>query len=461
MTLLERVTGVDPDRVALICGAKRLTFGRLVSEARVLGPHLALRRIILNLADPVDAIRTLVSLDGQAQAVVLTSPGLDAAVLADFVVPAAIDTLLSPRAELAGLGPVLVLDPATLSVGGAAAGRTDWIMTTSGTTGRPKLVRHSLASLTRSSRTDQARGAGQVWGLLFDFTRFAGLQVVLQSLLSGATLVVPRGELTLEEKLAELAQEGCTHLSATPTLWRKILMTAGHEALALKQVTLGGEIADDAVLEMLARRYPKARISHIFASTEAGVGFSVTDRRAGFPATYLTDPPSGIALRIEDNHLHVRNTEVGSAYLGSTDLVARDGWVNTGDVVALEGDRIMFKGRGSGVINVGGDKVHPEEVERALLSHPGVRLVRVYAKANPIMGALVAADIVASDGAEAAAGGAGALREAIKLHAAERLARHMVPAFLRLVADFETNAAGKLVRSGQLPGQYPAAKERS
>ncbi len=446
MTLHASVASVEGGRTALVSGGVRLDFGDLTAQAAQIAPKFAGRRVLLNLSDPVAALRALAAMDGQAAAVVLSSPALDAQTLLDFIVPGNIDTILTDRADLAAAGVTVVSDPAELHDAEGLPASTDWVMTTSGTTGAPKLVRHSLGSLTRSTRTDQTRGAGQVWGLLFDYTRFAGLQVVLQSLLSGATLVVPPANLPLEGKLADLADEGCTHLSATPTLWRKILMTAGHEALALRQITLGGEIADDAVIGMLTRRYQDARVTHIFASTEAGVGFSVTDRRAGFPASYLTDPPSGIGLRIADGHLHIRNTMVGDSYLGGGARLAQDGWVDTGDAVAMQDDRVMFKGRSSGVINVGGDKVHPEEVERACLSHPAVRLVRVYAKANPIMGALVAADIVAEDGAEAAAGGAGPLREAIKAHAAARLARHMVPAFIRFTAAFETNAAGKLVR---------------
>lgn len=448
MTLLEHLRLIAPARTAVDTGGHRVSFADLVAQAEALQAALsdaAGLRLFINSDDIISVVVTLAALDGRAGALILSSPALDAPMVQVLAGLGRADALLSGRDDLETGIPLCASPDALAGVrpkAGAGDG-TEWVMTTSGTTGRPKLVVHGLDSLTLTTRRDQTRGEGQVWGLLYDFTRFAGLQVVLQSLLSGATLVVPDAALPLDERIAALIAAGATHLSATPTLWRKILMTPGADRMPLAQVTLGGEIADDAVLAGLARQWPKARISHIFASTEAGVGFSVTDGRAGFPAAYLDHPPQGVDLRIEDDHLLIRNARVGTHYLGDDGEVARDGWVNTGDLVRRDSDRILFLGRGSGVINVGGDKVHPEEVEAAILAHPEVRLVRVYAKKNPIMGALVAADIMPEPGLADAAG----LRDRLKAWLPAQLERHKVPAFIRIVDHFDTNAAGKLKRT--------------
>lgn len=441
MTLLERLRAIPSARLALIGQNGGISFGELVAGADVLAPQLKGRRLFLNLTDAVSTIRLLAAADGRASSVVLASPSLDPTTLSELFSMSGSEVVISERVDLDGL-PVLE-DARTLEPAEGGTVETAWIMTTSGTTGRPKLVSHRFDSLTRTTRADIGRAIGQVWGLLYDHTRFAGLQVVLQSLLSGATLIVPRADLPLADRLAKLAQAGCTHLSATPTLWRKIMMTKGHESLRLAQVTLGGEIADDGVLSALSRCWSAARVSHIFASTEAGVGFSVTDRRAGFPVAFLTDPPSGVELKVDEGHLFVRNDLVDAGYVGEEEPLTGDGWIDTGDLVQIEGDRVLFRGRASGVINVGGEKVHPEEVERAAASHPAVLLVRVYAKANPITGALVAADIVPSPDA----GDAASLRADLKSYLGQRLEKHMVPAFIRIVTDFDTNAAGKLQRS--------------
>lgn len=453
MILADRIAAIDPRRVAVSSAAGTVRFGDLARLRRRVGggegrdvPGSGLR-VMVNLRDAAEAIAAIVQLDGHAAALALTSAWAAPEVLEALASAAPFDALISDAAagEAAPSAALpAVTRPADLGRLPAApgpAGSTAWLMTTSGTTGVPKMVQHSLAGLARSARTDPDRGAEQRWGLVYDHSRFAGLQVVLQSLLSGATLIAPPFEAPLEHKIAFLAEAGCTHLSATPTMWRKILMTPQGRDLDLRQITLGGEIADAAILGSLARAFPGARIAHIYASTEAGVGFSVNDCRPGFPARYLAEPPAGIAIRVEAGELEVRNRDVAEHYVGGGALAA-DGWVRTGDRVTQDGDRVHFLGRASGMINVGGDKVHPEVVEAALLSHPMVRAARVYGRASPIVGALVAADVVT--GPEA--GDPAALRALLNAHLSARLARHQRPAIIRFVPSLDVNAAGKIER---------------
>ncbi|MDN5787601.1 class I adenylate-forming enzyme family protein [Pseudorhodobacter sp.] len=450
MSFLDALAHVDPERRAIVTAAQTVRFADLVQAARGLAPALTGRHLVLNHPDLVQAVTLLAAADGQAATVALMSPQHAPQVLAPLMAELAPDLVLSLQGvalAAAGLQSAIAGDFAEIAVllppaPTQTAQDTAWVLTTSGTTSTPKLVQHSLSSLTRTTRSDTARGRGQVWGMVYDYTRFAGLQLVLQSLLSGACLVLPPQDVALDVQLQFLAQHGCTHLSATPTMWRKILMSPQGGSLPLRQITLGGEIADDTILASLARAYPTARLSHIFASTEAGVGFSVTDGKAGFPATYLTDPPAGIGLRIAEGRLWVRNDQVGAAYLDGRGAVSQDGWVDTGDMVEERDARVFFKGRESGVINVGGNKVHPEEVERVLLSHPMVQMARVYGKANPIMGALVMADIVP------VADAPDTIRQEVTAYLRARLEKHMVPASLRLTNGFDVNAAGKITREG-------------
>ena len=113
-------------------------------------------------------------------------------------------------------------------------------------------------------------------------------------------------------------------------------------------------------------------------------------------------------------------------------------------MVVLRGERYHFVGRRGGVINVGGAKVHPEEVEAILNAHSAVRASRVYAKANPVTGALVMADIVLRDAGEVPAG----IERDILAACRARLAPHMVPVRLRFVAELAMTDGGKLARNG-------------
>ena len=450
MTLKEAVSNLPLDRNMV------LSSGRLWTHASVIAPHAKIDslkgiKIAFCVSDVGLALQFLVALDGVAAQILLLSPASSPEENQALALRASCDALMTDVPELAiqdaNLPAFKTLEALVASFKtfeSLTISETRWIMSTSGTSGPPKLVSHSLASLSKSSKINFDLGLAQKWGMVYDYTRFAGMQVLLQSVLSGALLIAPSYDVVLDDKLRILAANGCTHLSATPTFWRKIIMTPTSRQLELKQVTMGGEIADDRILSSVQLKYPAARVVHIFASTEAGVGFSVSDGKAGFPTSFLTAPPANIEVQIMAGTLHVRNPLVKRTYVGAqTELSKANGWVDTGDAVQKRGDRVFFLGRVSGVINVGGDKVHPEEVEQVLLSHPYVVATRVYAKDNPITGAVVAADIVLTTDASA---DAKCIKNIIKNHASAFLKRHQVPAFVKIVTEFDLNAAGKLQR---------------
>ncbi|HIF10507.1 MAG TPA: long-chain fatty acid--CoA ligase, partial [Sneathiellales bacterium] len=426
---------------------RKLRFADLTGSYKAKGGFFAGKSVALCVSDINTALPILCALDGVAKDVALFSVGHKPDVVCSLLDHLSSDVLFADNPEdfTAKLGGVSVYrsveDCPDAPASDAASGlQTRWILTTSGTTGVPKLVSHTLDGLTRTTRIRKSVQAEVVWGLLYDYARFAGLQVVLQSVLSGSRLVCPADEAPLKKRLRFLKDSGCSHLSATPTMWRKIVMTPPGTELQLRQITLGGEIADDTILQALARDYPEARISHIFASTEAGVGFSVTDGKAGFPVEFLENCPSGIEINVRDGQLWVKNTHVADAYIGSNEVVAENSWVDTGDSVEIKDGRVRFLGRASGVINVGGNKVHPETVEAEILKFSGVRLARVYAKSNPFTGALVMADVV-GDWSDPDKG-----KQDLKIFLRASLENYMVPARIKVVDGLGENIAGKLTR---------------
>jgi acyl-CoA synthetase (AMP-forming)/AMP-acid ligase II len=219
-------------------------------------------------------------------------------------------------------------------------------------------------------------------------------------------------------------------------------MTPEARALAPAYVRLSGEIADQPVLEALKARFPGVPIGHAYASTEAGVGFEVTDGLAGFPAAYL-GRPGEVELRVLDGALQLRSARAAAGYLGGHGLADADGFVDTGDMVELRGDRYHFVGRRGGVINVGGLKAHPEEIEAVINSLPAVRMSRVSARRSPITGAIVAAEVVLADpqADEAAA------KADILAACRARLAPFKVPALVRFISSLPLTAGGKLERA--------------
>ncbi len=398
----------------------------------------------------------MVSLGGRAKELLLLPASLDKHVALDILSTARTELLITDQPTSL---PAIAIptyesieaanSDASLGIAcqpGAAVApiETDWLLATSGTTARPKLVKHSFASLTRTTKTSSTQGIERVWGLLYDHARFAGIQVVLQALLSGTKLLVAPQHEPLNKQIDYFARQGCNCLSATPSLWRKILMCPSHKSLPLLQITLGGEAADGAILSALKNTYPTARIAHIYASTEAGVGFSVVDGLPGFPIQYLQCGPAGIQLKISKGRLFIRAPQMHSSYVNSDKMpIDEDGFIDTGDEVIEQKGRVNFLGRSSGVINVGGDKVHPEYVENVLNSHPQVALSRVFAKANPILGNLVCAEVALKTTPLDLA----SLKKEMIAFCRKKLKPYQVPATIKFVETLTVNETGKIQRN--------------
>lgn len=395
------------------------------------------RSVLLAMREQLSTAIALLELDGVARRVVLCTPDLSLDALAEVAAAAAID------AELTDLDPHPVSGP----IERRESGPTEWILLTSGTTGAPKLVAHSLESLA-GTLPRQGSGARTVWSTFYDIRRYGGLQIYLRAVLGGAPLVLSSAGEATTDFLERAAAHGVTHISGTPSHWRRVLMSGAAGLLKPSYVRLSGEVADQVVLDRLRAAYPLARIAHAFASTEAGVAFDVDDGFAGFPAEFIDKPRNGIEMRVEDGTLRIRSQRIASRYLNSSSpgLAREDGYVDTGDLVELEAGRYYFRGRKGGVINVGGLKVYPEEIEGVINTDPRVRMSRVHAKRNPIMGALVVAEVVLEQALET--GETDRIRNDL-LEACRRiLPPHKVPARLSFVPALELTAAGKLVRPG-------------
>lgn len=394
--------------------------------------HDTLRRDPFGLRSRVarDAEVALLTTDAALVAAALVA--LDGWAATVHLVPHdAAEAVLTPSSD------VLREDDVTLGAGTdgdlESVTTTRWVIYTSGTTGTPKPISHSVASL---SRTINPSGMSNdlVWGLLYDPNRMAGLQVLLQCLVMRSPLVAPDNYAPLIQRVERLIESGVNALSATPTLWRQILQIPSAARWPLRQITLGGEIADQPVLNGLTRTYPDARIVHVFASTETGAAFSVRDGRAGFPVDYLTNPPRGITLDVRDGILHVYSPGVSAA--------GEDGFASTGDRVEIVEDRVLFRGRQTGVVNIGGSNVWPEEVESLLRGHPDIAEAAVEARANAMVGNMLVATVVLKDDADPGTTGK-TIRSWVRQNASSNT---HVPATVKIVDAIETSPAGKLKR---------------
>jgi len=440
--------------------------GRTISDARqvvsltdILGEtcladrlgELSRRSVLLAVEDQLISALAMTEIDGVARRMLLCPPDLNADHVETLIDDAGIDAVVTDQpARWANTGVYLVLgahSPERSAVKAKTERATEWLMLTSGTSGVPKIVGHTLEGLTGAIVADgPARGAPPVWATFYDIRRYGGLQIFLRAILSGGSMVLSEPGEALADHVARLNAGGVTHISGTPSHWRKLLMSGSAAGFSPRYVRLSGEIADQAVLDGLRHAFPEASIGHAYASTEAGVGFAVNDGREGFPSSLLGSR-DGVEMKVEDGSLRIRSTRAAHAYVGrnAAALTDADGFVDTGDMVELRGERYHFVGRRGGIINIGGLKVHPEEIEAVINRHPQVRMSRAKSRKSPITGSIVVADVILADGCDM--GSSGGIREKILAECRAQLAPHKVPAMIKFVSALDITAAGKLARS--------------
>lgn len=432
--------------------AASVALGDLLGRSSLARPleQLRGRSVLLATENQLAAVLALVQLDGLASRLVLCPPGLPADHIAAISRVAAVDIVVSDLTATE-LGVALErfvscgTDLADLEVQPRRDHETEWLLLTSGTSGVPKIVVHTLSTLAGAIKPS-GNDDPPVWSTFYDVRRYGGLQIVLRALVAGGSLVLSsRGE-TLGDFLARAGRCGVTHMSGTPSHWRRALMSAAIHQIAPRYVRLSGEIADQAILDALQTCFGDAAVAHAFASTEAGVAFEVDDGREGFPAAFV-GREGVVEMTVEDGSLRIRSPRTALRYLGDQDSLADDdGFVDTGDMVELRRERYLFVGRRGGVINVGGLKIHPEEVEAVINAHPQVQMSLVKARHSPITGAIVVADVLVRPQSGQAALDGELLKGEIIAACRSALAKHKVPVAISLVASLDVAASGKLSR---------------
>jgi len=415
------------------------------------------RSVLVATRDQLTAGLALIELDGNARRMILCPGDLPRNCLPDLIATAEVDAVVSDEidrdADFAGIRCVVPCTPrlARAERDRSESCQTEWILLTSGTTGDPKMAVHTLSSLSGAIKSDTKSENHKVWSTFYDIRRYGGLQIFLRAVLSGASLVLSSAQESISDFLIRAGAYGVTNISGTPSHWRRALMSPSASAIAPRYARLSGEIADQAILDNLRAFYPNASIVHAFASTEAGVGFDVLDGIAGFPASFIGHRGDEVEMKIEDGSLRIRSSRNAARYLGNSGeaLAAGDGFVDTRDMVELHGDRYYFVGRRDGVINVGGLKVHPEEVEAVINRHPSVQMSLVKARKSPITGALVVADVVVKSDYQPRTVDACAqqLKSDILESCRHVLAPYKVPTMVKFVPSLEVTPSGKLVRA--------------
>ena len=308
--------------------------------------------------------------------------------------------------------------------------RSEITIFTSGTTGQPKKVVHSVDTLTRSVRIGE-KYEGKVWAYAYNPTHMAGLQVFFQAFENQNTLVNVFN-MQRDEVYEKIAGHRITHISATPTFYR-LLLPFEQSYLSVQKVTLGGEKSNNHLYENIHKIFPEAKINNVYASTEAGSLFAAKGDCFQIPAA-IRDK---FAV-VEDELL------IHKSLLGKSDSFSFDGdYYHSGDLIEWvdkEEGFFKFKSRKNELINVGGYKVNPGEVEDAINAIEGIRQSLVYGKANSILGNVLIAEVQKEEGTELTDLD---IRKTLK----GQLQDFKIPRKIKFVEAFSLTRTGKLRRT--------------
>lgn len=305
---------------------------------------------------------------------------------------------------------------------------------TSGTTGQPKKVVHTIHTLTRSVRFKEGNSE-HVWGFAFNPTHMAGLQVFFQSVLNNSALVNLFG-LQRREIIDTIQKYNVSHISATPTFYR-MLRPVDFCISSVVRITLGGEKSDQKLINDLVQIFPSAKINNIYASTEAGSIFAAKGEYFYIPEHLKNH------IRVENNEILIHNSMLGK----SDSLTIQDDFYHTNDLIEWKDDShtlFRFASRKNELLNVGGYKVNPNEIEEVINMIDGVCQSLVYGKKNSVLGTILCADVKLN----LESNENNLLSESdIRLILKAKLQDYKIPRKIKFVKELSVTRTGKLKRN--------------
>ncbi|AWB65704.1 AMP-dependent synthetase [Saccharobesus litoralis] len=268
------------------------------------------------------------------------------------------------------------------------------VLFTSGTSGESKgAVLSATRILTRFENMAVNPDKALRCLVFLKLDHIGGLNTLFSILFSGGTAVS-----TYDRSAAEVCEVIERYqvqlLPTTPTFLNMLLLSGLHQQYdlsSLKVITYGTEPMPMSTLKSVCKVFPEVRLKQTYGLTELGI-FSTKSKSND--SDWVKIGGEGVATKVENHILFIKTQTAMLGYLNAPSPFTADGWYNTGDRVEVDGDYYRILGRESEIINVGGEKVYPAEVESVLLEMPNVKEVLVQGKANPVTGNIVLATFV-------------------------------------------------------------------
>ncbi|RKH12990.1 long-chain fatty acid--CoA ligase [Corallococcus sp. CA053C] len=298
------------------------------------------------------------------------------------------------------------------------------ILFSSGSTGRSKASLLDFEKMLRKFKKARA-GSRTLTFLLLD--HIGGINTMLHALTSGGT-IIPLTERTPQAVCATIEKHRVQLLPTTPTFLNMLLMSEAyrqHDLSSLEVITYGTEPMPAATLKHLHEVFPQIKLKQTYGLSELGI---LQTKSKDDASLWVKVGGEGYELKVIDNILWIRAESAMVGYLNAPSPFNDEGWFNTGDAVEVDGEYMRILGRKSEIINVGGEKVYPAEVESVLLQLPNVTDATVVGRPSPITGNVVVARVTVREPEDVSA-----LTKRLRQFCRSRLDAYKIPVAVEVV----------------------------
>ncbi len=297
-------------------------------------------------------------------------------------------------------------------------GHPGLVLFTSGYTGEPKAALHDCCRLLVKYQHRRHR-LRTLLLLLFD--HIGGIDTLLQALGNGSAVVIP-SDRTPEIVCETVARHRVQVVPAAPSFLTMLLLSEAHrrhDLSSLRFITYGAEVMPEATLRKVAEAFPRVTLLQKYGLTELG---TLRSHSRSNDSLWVKVGGEGFQTRVVDGILQIKAESSMVGYLNAPAPFTSDGWFVTGDAVEVDGEYLRILGRVSDLINVGGRKVYPAEVESVLHEVENIAEAVVFGEPHPFIGNIVVARVALQRAEDP-----GAVERRVRDHCRRRLEPHQVP----------------------------------
>lgn len=333
---------------------------------------------------------------------------------------------------------MVAANPLTLKL--QAEGAPGLVLFSSGSTGKSKAALHNFIPLLEKFKISRQRMCTLTF-LLLD--HIGGINTLFYTLSNGGTIVSVRSR-DPEVVCQAIERHRVEMLPTSPTFLNLLLISESYKRYdlsSLKLITYGTEVMPETTLQRMHDIFPNIRLQQTYGMSELGI---LRSKSKDSGSLWVKVGGEGFDIKIVDGILWVRAQSAMLGYLNAPNPFDAEGWMNTGDMVEVEGEYIRILGRKSEIINVGGQKVYPAEVESVLLQMDNVKDAVVVGEKNPITGQIVTARInlfELEDERE--------FKKRMRLFCRDRLAAFKIPVKIEISGREQFNARYKRMRRSE------------